>query len=70
MTDFPLILLITFALFIQIEASSFEAKMSEEVNMCNENMSEVWLQSTELLAKYKELKKQSLKKTLYLKDTN
>ena len=70
MSDFPLILLITFALFIQIEASSFEAKMSEEVNMCNENMSEVWLQSTELLAKYKELKKQSLKKTLYLKDTN
>ena len=57
MTDFPLILLITFALFIQIEASSFEAKMSEEVNMCNENMSEVWIQSTELLAKYKELKK-------------
>lgn len=57
MTDFPLILLITFALFIQIEASSFEAKMSEEVNMCNENMSEVWLQSTELLAKYKALKR-------------
>ena len=57
MTDFPLILLITFALFIQIEASSYEAKMSEEVNMCNENMSEVWLQSTELLAKYKELKR-------------
>ena len=44
--------------------------MNEQVNMCNENMSEVWLQSTELLAKYKELKKQSLKKTLYLKDTN
>ena len=57
MTDFPLILLITFALFIQIEASSFEAKMNEQVNMCNENMSEVWLQSTELLAKYKELKR-------------
>ena len=57
MTDFPLILLITFALFIQIEASSFEAKMSEEVNMCNENMSEVWLQATELLAKYKALKR-------------
>ena len=31
--------------------------MSEEVNMCNENMSKVWLQSTELLAKYKELKR-------------
>ena len=57
MSDAPLILLITFALFIQIEASSFEAKMSEEVNMCNENMSEVWLQSTELLAKYKALKR-------------
>lgn len=57
MTDLHLILLITFALFIQIEASSFEAKMSEEVNMCNENMSEVWLQSTELLAKYKALKR-------------
>lgn len=57
MTDLPLILLITFALFIQIEASIFEAKMSEEVNMCNENMSEVWLQSTELLAKYKALKR-------------
>ena len=57
MSDAPLILLITFALFIQIEASNFEAKMSEEVNMCNENMSEVWLQSTELLAKYKALKR-------------
>ena len=57
MTDFPLILLITFALFIQIEASSFEAKMSEQINMCNENMGEVWLQSTELLAKYKALKR-------------
>ena len=57
MTDFPLILLITFALFIQIEASSFEAKMSEEVNMCNENMSEVWSDSTDLLAKYKALKR-------------
>lgn len=34
MTDLPLIILITFAIFIQIEASSFEAKMSEEVNMC------------------------------------
>ena len=57
MSDAPLILLITFVLFIQIEASSFETKMSEEVNMCNENMSEVWLQSTELLAKYKALKR-------------
>ena len=57
MTDFPLILLISMALFIQIEASSYEAKMSEEIGMCNENMSEVWLQSTELLAKYKALKR-------------
>lgn len=57
MTDFHLIILILFALFIQIEASNFEAKMNEEVNMCNEKMSEVWLQSTELLAKYKALKR-------------
>ena len=57
MSDAPIILLITFALFIQIEASSYEAKMSEEVNMCNENMSEVWQDSTELLAKYKALKR-------------
>ena len=57
MTDFPLIILITFALFIQIEASSFEAKMSEEITMCNENMVVVWQDSTELLAKYKELKR-------------
>ena len=56
MTDFPLIILITFALFIQIEASSYEAKMSEELGQCSENMSEVWLQSMELLAKYKALK--------------
>lgn len=70
MTDFPLIILITFALFIQIEASSFEAKMSEQINMCNENMSEVWLQATKVHEVNKALKKQSLKKTLYLKDTN
>lgn len=70
MTDFPLILLITFALFIQIEASSFEAKMSEEIWQCNENMSEVWLQATKVHEVNKALKKQSLKKTLYLKDTN
>ena len=57
MSDFPLILLISFALFIQIEASTYEAKMSEEVNMCNENMSEVWSDSTDLLAKYKALKR-------------
>lgn len=57
MSDLLLILLISMALFIQIEASTYEAKMSEEVNMCNENMSEVWLQSTELLAKYKALKR-------------
>lgn len=57
MTDFPLILLISMALFIQIEASSYEAKMSEELGMCTDNMSEVWLQSTELLAKYKVLKR-------------
>lgn len=70
MTDFPLIILITFALFIQIEASSFEAKMSEQINMCNENMREVWLQATKVHEVNKALKKQSLKKTLYLKDTN
>lgn len=57
MSDFILIILVSMTLFIQIEASIFEAKMSEEVNMCNENMSEVWLQSTELLAKYKALKR-------------
>lgn len=57
MTDFPLILLITFALFIQMEASSFEEKMSEELGMCTDNMAMVWQDSTELLAKYKELKK-------------
>ena len=57
MSDFILIILVSMTLFIQIEASNFEAKMSEEVNMCNENMSEVWLQSTELLAKYKALKR-------------
>lgn len=57
MTDFPLILLITFAIFIQIEASSFEAKMSEEVNMCNENMSEVWLDATKVMNENKKLKK-------------
>ena len=57
MTDFPLILLITFSLFIQIEASSFEAKMNEQVNMCNENMSEVWLQATKVHEVNKELKK-------------
>ena len=70
MTDFPLILLISMALFIQIEASSYEAKMSEEVNMCNENMSEVWLQATKVHEVNKALKKQSLKKSVYLKDTN
>ena len=57
MNDFHLILLITFALFIQIEASSFEAKMSEELGMCTSNMSDVWQDSTDLLAKYKALKR-------------
>lgn len=57
MTDFPLILLITFSIFIQIEASSFEAKMSEELGMCNENMAVIFQNSTDLLAKYKELKR-------------
>ena len=57
MSDLLLILLISMALFIQIEASSFEAKMSEELGQCSENMQEVWLQSTELLARYKELKR-------------
>ena len=57
MTDFPLILLIVLSLFIQIEASSFEEKMSEELGMCTDNMAMVWQDSTELLAKYKELKK-------------
>lgn len=56
MTDFPLILLITFAIFIQIEASIFEAKMSEEINMCNENMSEVWLDATKVMNENKLLK--------------
>ena len=57
MSDAPLILLITFSLFIQIEASSFEAKMSEELGMCTSNMAVVWQDSTELLAKYKALKR-------------
>ena len=57
MSDAPLIILITFALFIQIEASSFEAKMSEEVNMCNENMSEVWLDATKVMNENKKIKK-------------
>ena len=57
MTDFPLILLITFALFIQIEASSFEAKMSEELGQCSENMAVIFQDSTDLLAKYKALKR-------------
>ena len=57
MTDFPLILLITFALFIQIEASSFEAKMSEELGMCASNMQEVWLSSTKVMNENKKLKK-------------
>lgn len=57
MSDAHLILLITFALFIQIEANSFEAKMSEEVNMCNENMSEVWLQATKVHEVNKELRR-------------
>lgn len=57
MTDFPLILLITFALFIQIEASTYEAKMSEEIGQCTENMAVIFQDSTDLLAKYKELKK-------------
>lgn len=57
MSDFILIILVSMTLFIQIEASSFEAKMSEEVNMCNENMSEVWLQSTKVHEVNKELKR-------------
>ncbi len=57
MTDFPLILLITFALFIQIEASSFEAKMSEEIGQCTSNMQEVWLSSTKVMNENKKLKK-------------
>ena len=57
MSDAPLIILITFAIFIQIEASSFEAKMSEEVNMCNENMSEVWSNATKVMNENKKLKK-------------
>ena len=57
MTDFTLILLITFALFIQIEASSYEAKMSEEIGQCSENMAVIFQDSTDLLAKYKALKR-------------
>ena len=44
------------ALFIQIEASSFEAKMSEELGQCSENMAVIFQDSTDLLAKYKALK--------------
>lgn len=57
MTDFPLILLITLALFIQMEASSFEAKMSEELGMCNENMAAVWADATKVNELNKKLKK-------------
>ena len=57
MTYFPLILLISMALFIQIEASSFEAKMSEEVNMCNENMAVVWIDATKVMNENKLLKR-------------
>lgn len=57
MTDFTLIILITFALFIQIEASSYEAKMSEELGMCTSNMQEVWLNATKVNAINKELKR-------------
>ncbi len=57
MTDFPLILLIVLSLFIQIESSSFEAKMSEELGMCTENMAVIFQDSTDLLAKYKSLKR-------------
>ena len=53
----PYILLIILSLFIQIEASSYEDKMSEEVNMCNENMSEVWLQATKVHEVNKELRR-------------
>ena len=55
--NFTIILSFILIWFIQIEASNFEAKMSEELGMCTSNMSEVWLQSTELLAKYKALKR-------------
>ena len=57
MSDAPLVLLITFALFIQIEASSYEAKMSEELGLCTENMAVIFQDSTDLLAKYKALKR-------------
>ena len=57
MSDLLLILLISMALFIQIEASSFEAKMSEELGQCSENMAVIFQDSTDLLAKYKALKR-------------
>ena len=57
MTDFQLILLIVLSLFIQIEASSFEAKMSEELGMCNENMAVVWSDATKVNELNKELKR-------------
>ena len=57
MTDFPLILLISMALFIQIEASTYEAKMSEEIGQCSDHMAEVWLQATKVHEINKELKK-------------
>ena len=55
--NFPYVILITFALFIQIEASSFEAKMSEEIGQCSENMAEVWLQATKVHEVNKELRR-------------
>lgn len=57
MSDFILIILVSMTLFIQIEASSFEAKMSEEIGQCSENMAVIFQDSTDLLAKYKALKR-------------
>ena len=45
-------------------------KQQNEYDLLQENMSEVWLQATKVHEVNKALKKQSLKKTLYLKDTN
>ena len=55
--NFTIILSFILIWFIQIEASSFEAKTSEELGMCTENMAAVFQSATDLTTKYNKLKK-------------
>ena len=55
--NFTIILSFILIWFIQIEASNFEAKMSEELGMCNENMAVVFQSATDLTTKYNKLKR-------------